>query len=64
MKMTKNQYMNIQINSKIKEMNVVIENTNGDIRYIQTGVTPGTRKYTFFPAKGNLLHHNDQRLAL
>ena len=52
MKMTKNQYMNIQINSKIKEMNVVIENTNGDIHYIQTGVTPGTRKYTFFLPKG------------
>lgn len=52
MKMTKNRYMNIQINSKIKEMNVVIENTNGDIHYIQMGVTPGTRKYTFFLPKG------------
>ena len=52
MKMTKNRYMNIQINSKIKELNIVIENTNGDIHYIQTGVTPGTRKYTFFLPKG------------
>ncbi len=49
MKMTKNRYMNIQINSKIKEMNVVIEKTNGDIHYIQTGVTPEPEIDIFLP---------------
>ena len=51
-KVSKNSYLNLTLSSKIKQMDITIKNTAGDVTIGEYNITAGTHKYKYFLPKG------------